>query len=105
MGLGERPVERCRDTDEAMAAELALNKGDALEDRHKAGNDDDDRPAATPGEDVEAVEQEEDADESNPDGAAKGAEEPELVARGAVVGESCCRCRSSCGRRARRQGR
>ena len=33
----------------------------------------------TPGEDVEGVEQEEDADENDPDGAAKGAEEAELV--------------------------
>ncbi len=39
----------------------------------------------TPGEDVEGVQQEEDADENDPDGAAKGAEEPELVAGGAVV--------------------
>ena len=42
----------------------------------------------TPGEDVEGVQQEQDADESDPDGAAKGAEEPELVAGGAVVCEA-----------------
>src|SRR5258708_31058480 len=38
-----------------------------------------------PGDDIEGVQQEENADERDPDGAAKGAEEPELVARGAVV--------------------
>ncbi len=63
--------------------------GDALEDGHQAGDDDDERPAATPGEDVEGVEQEEDADQSDPDGAAEGAEEAVLVAGGAVVGEAC----------------
>ena len=59
--------------------------GDALEDKHQAGDDDDDGPAVAPVDDVEGVEQEEDADEGDPDGAAKGAEEPELIAGGAVV--------------------
>ena len=42
-----------------------------------------------PGDDVEGVQQEENADESDPDGAAKGAEEAELIAGGAVVCDAC----------------
>src|ERR1700734_1787442 len=59
--------------------------GEALKDGHQTGDDEDDGPAATPGEDVERVQQEEDADQSNPDGAAKGAEETVLVAGSSVV--------------------
>src|SRR5579862_4126117 len=60
--------------------------GGTLEDCHQSGNDDDDRPAMTPGDDVERVQQEEDADENDPDGAAEGTEEPELIAGRTVVG-------------------
>ena len=44
-----------------------------------------------PGEDAERVELEEDADEDDPDGAAKGAEEAELVAGSTVVDEAGAR--------------
>jgi hypothetical protein len=62
---------------------------DALKDGHESGDDDDDGPATSPGEDVKGVQQEEDADEGDPDRAAEGAEEPVLIAGGAVVGEAC----------------
>jgi hypothetical protein len=42
----------------------------------------------TPGDDVEGVQQEENADENDPDGAAEGAEEPELIAGRTVVSQS-----------------
>ena len=47
--------------------------GDALEDGHETGDDDKERPAMRPGEDVEGVEQEQDANEDDPDGAAQSA--------------------------------
>src|SRR5882757_3786994 len=56
--------------------------GHALEDGHQTGDDDDDGPAVAPRDNVEGVQQEEDADERDPDGAAKGAEEAELIAGG-----------------------
>src|SRR5271167_3673012 len=59
-----------------------------LEDGHQTGDDDDDRPAMSPGDDVEGVQQEENADENDPNGAAEGAEEPELIAGRTVVGQS-----------------
>src|SRR6202041_540498 len=62
--------------------------GEATEDRHQAGDDDEERPAVIKGDDVEGVQEEEDADENYPDGAAKSTEEPLLVARGAVIGET-----------------
>src|ERR1700733_2739576 len=62
--------------------------GGALEDGHQTGNDDDDRPAMVPGEDIEGIEREEYADKNQPDGPTEGAEEPELIAGGAVVDES-----------------
>src|SRR5437868_12013483 len=63
--------------------------GDALEDGHQARDDNDDRPAVSPGDDSEGIQQKEDADESDPDGAAKGPEEPELIARRAIVCYAC----------------
>ena len=96
--LGGRERWRCRDRLEAVAGDrwrgVGIRRGhggvvgDALEDGHQTGDDDDERPAVAPGEDVEGVQQEEDADEGDPDGAAQGAEEPELVAGGAVVCEA-----------------
>jgi hypothetical protein len=41
----------------------------------------------TPGDSARGVEEEENADENHPDGAAKGAEEAELIAGGTVVGQ------------------
>src|SRR5579864_3684247 len=61
--------------------------GRALEDGHQTRDDDDDRPAMSPGENVEGIQQEEDADENDPDGAAERSEEPKLVSGSAVVGE------------------
>jgi hypothetical protein len=63
-------------------------EGNALEDGHESGDDEDNRPTMGPGEDSEGVEEEEDADEDDPDGAAKSAEETELVAGGSVVDEA-----------------
>src|SRR6201747_2963691 len=62
---------------------------DALEDGHQTGDDDDDGPAVAPRDNVEGVQKKEDADEGDPDGAAKGAKEAELVAGGAVVCDTC----------------
>jgi hypothetical protein len=62
--------------------------GGAAEDGHETGDDDEDWPAMTPGKDVEGVQQKEDADDGDPDGAAKGAEEAVAVDRGTVVRET-----------------
>src|SRR5271155_4653417 len=62
--------------------------GDATEDDHETGDDDEDRPTVAPGEDVEGVQKEEDADQSDPNGAAKGAEEAVTVGGSAVVSEA-----------------
>src|ERR1700722_7339710 len=61
---------------------------DAAEDRHQACDDDEERPTVLPGEDVEGVQKEEDADEGDPDGAAEGVEEALLVAGGDVIGRT-----------------
>src|ERR1700733_15063298 len=66
---------------------------DAAEDRHQTGDDDEERPTVIPGEDVEGVQKEEDADESDPDGAAEGVEDSLPVAGGAVVGQTAARVR------------
>jgi hypothetical protein len=62
---------------------------DALKDGHESGDDDDDGPATSPGEDVKGVQQEEDADEGDPDRAAEGAEEAVLISGGTVVCDAC----------------
>jgi hypothetical protein len=62
--------------------------GEAPEDNHQTGDDDQDGPAMTPGEDVEGVQEKEDADENDPDRAAEGAEEAIAVGRSAVIGEA-----------------
>ncbi len=49
--------------------------GRAFKEGHQTGDDDEERPAVAPAEDVEAGEQEHDSDEDDPDGAAKRAEE------------------------------
>src|ERR1700761_609678 len=61
---------------------------DTAEDGHESGNNDEERPAMTPGEDVEAVEQKEDTDQNDPDGAAQSTEEAIAVGGGSVVGET-----------------
>src|ERR1700722_9962516 len=58
--------------------------GHLAEDGQQTGDDDEERPAVVPGEDVEGVQQEEDADQKNPDRAADGVEEALPVGRGAV---------------------
>src|SRR5258708_3931317 len=62
--------------------------GDGGEEGRQVGGDEEDGRAVAPGDNVERVEEEEEADERDPDGAAKGAKEAELIAGGAVVGEA-----------------
>src|ERR1700679_2240337 len=85
--------DRWRRSDWRRGVRIGIDRGeraigDAAEDRHQAGDDDEERPTVIPGEYVEGVEEEEDADENDPDGAAKSVEDPLLVARGSVIGQA-----------------
>ena len=62
--------------------------GGALEDGHQAGDDDEERPARPQERMLKESSRKRTPMRSDPDGAAKRAEEPELVAGGAVVGEA-----------------
>ena len=61
--------------------------GDTLKDHHEAEDDDEEGPAVGPGDQVEAVQQEQEADGDEPDGAAQAADGAVVIGRGSVIGE------------------